>query len=104
MFRDKIMAGLKNMKPLLGRPFLGYVALIGLSQFITLGMYVHIFFLINSFYLNSMFNFRLRACHKEEICHCKGRDTKWYAKSYCFKFIGLWDPIFSGDPDKGKGG
>ncbi|XP_022813802.1 uncharacterized protein LOC111364911 isoform X1 [Spodoptera litura] len=36
-FAKKILTSLKNMKPLLGRPLLGYLLLIGLMQFITLG-------------------------------------------------------------------
>ncbi|KAJ8717444.1 hypothetical protein PYW08_005843 [Mythimna loreyi] len=35
--RDKIIAGLRNMKPLFARPIFGYVAYIGFVQFITLG-------------------------------------------------------------------
>nr|XP_049700800.1 major myo-inositol transporter IolT isoform X1 [Helicoverpa armigera] len=38
-FGTKILAGLRNMKPLFHRPLLGYLGLIGLMQFITLGIH-----------------------------------------------------------------
>lgn len=39
-FSERIMTGLKNLKPLVRRPLLNYLALIGAMQCVVLGVYV----------------------------------------------------------------